>query len=67
MDPNKVRFWQCTEMEFSNFPSGGFNKVTIVNPLNRKLVNPTSFLSGGFTTVAMVKPPDRKLDNPTSV
>ena len=54
MDPNKVRFWQCTEMEFSNFPSGGFNKVTKVNPLNRQLVNPTSFLPGGFTTVAIV-------------
>ena len=33
-----------TEVDFTNFPSVGFSIVTVVNPLDGKLVNPTSVL-----------------------
>ena len=42
----RVRFWQCTEVRFSSFLSGGFTTMAVLNPLEKKLANRTSVQYG---------------------
>ena len=38
----KLDVKQCTEVRFASLLSGGFTTMTVINPLDRKLANPTS-------------------------
>ena len=40
--PNKPKLTQCTKVRFSNFFSGGFTTMAVMNPLEKKLEKRTS-------------------------